>query len=586
MQAPRHILEAVATAGIAVCLLRFGAFELDLKNSELRRGGVLVKISPQQFRVLRWLAEHTGQICSREDIQREIWGSEVFVDFDRSLTVSIAQIRAALNDDAEAPRFIQTVPRRGYRFVAPVEQISEVAAVEPTPPPPPVPTNRWVPALCCAAVIIAGGALAVWYGAAPARRTLIAVLPFENITQRAEDTPIIEGLEDELIGQFGSLQPERLGVIGRTSVRHYKDRHPGLPQIGRELGVDYVIEGDVRRDGARIRISTRLIQVAGQAQTWAETYEREDSHKFELQEEIAARVSAAVARSLFPAVASPSARGHKPDREAYEAFANGRYLQHKNSRTDSERSLGWFEEAGKRDPSYAEPWAAMAHVYVGLALSGSASPADQFEKGRAAAQKALHLDERNAEAHNALAEVCFWRDWNWKEAELHFQRALAINPSFAQAHHDYASYLVATGHAEAAVAALRRAVALDPLSPRVNVDAGWVLLQAHHFAEAIAQAKRALELEPGLAQATACIALAERDERAYRSILDRGERASHFHRAMAYAGLGRKDEALAALQSSYEQRDVMMPLINTEPAFAGLHRDPRFRAIVGKMGLP
>jgi TolB-like protein/DNA-binding winged helix-turn-helix (wHTH) protein/Tfp pilus assembly protein PilF len=588
----------VASAGIEVVLLRFAAFELDLKNNELRRGGVLLKLSPQQFRVLRWLAEHSGRICTRDEIQREIWGSEIFVDFDRGLNVCIAQIRAALNDDSEAPRFIQTVPRRGYRFIAPVEQITEMPVPQPAAtiasPALPVPLKRRGLALAAVILVSLAAAILLWKGVSQNHRTMIAVLPFENVTQRSDDAPMIDGLEDELITQFGALQPELLGVVGRTSVMHYKDRRPGLPEIGRELGVDYVVEGDVRGAGGRLRISTRLVRVAGQAQTWSETYERDESGRFELQEEIAARVGAAVVRVLFPRTPQTAQTAHVPDPKAMEAFVNGRYLVHNSSRMEADRAIGWFEEAAKRDPAYAEPWAAMAQTYVGLALSGASPAPEALDKARISAEKALGLDDRNAEAHNALAEVCFWRDWDWKGAETHFRLALAINPSLAQAWHDQAFYLVATGHAEAGVAALRRAIALDPLSPRVNVDAGWVLLQAHHFDEAVTQARRALELEPSLGEAAGCIARAElyqgkaspKTRDFYRSLLDRKERTSFYNRALAYAVFGRKDEALRALQTSFEQREILMALLKSEPAFSELHGDARFREIVSRMGLP
>jgi TolB-like protein/DNA-binding winged helix-turn-helix (wHTH) protein len=582
----------VATAGIEVLLLRFGAFELDLKKNELRRGGVLLKLAPQQFRVLRMLAEHSGVICTREEIQREIWGSEVFVDFDRSLNVCVAQIRAVLNDDSDAPRFIQTVPRRGYRFVSPVEQVAETA-VEPPVPPAPATSRRHVMGFCIMGTACAAAAVYLWNATAPAHRTMLAVLPFENVTKHAEDAPAIEGLTDELITEFGGTMPERLGVIGRTSVMRYAGRNSSLPEIGRELGVAYVLEGDVRSEGGRVRIAVRLVKVADQAQVWNETYEREETNRLEMQEEVAAGVSTAVVRLLFPRGASPVPRAHVPGHDAYEAFVNGRYLQHKNQRAESDRAIGWFEEAGKRDAAYDEPWAAMAETYAGQALSGAAPAADALEKARAAAQHALRLNPANAEAHNAVAKVLFWRDWNWSEAQVHFVRALAINPSLAQAHHDYAFDLIVMGHTEAALASLRRAIALDPLSPRVNADAGWVLLQAHHFDQAIAQAKRALELEPHLGEATACIARAEQSQgkrrpemvEFYRRVLERGEQASFYNRSLANAVLDHEEEAMRGLQSAYERREIQMPLAKTEPAFAALHKDVRFRELMRKMGL-
>lgn len=581
----------MATAATGILLLRFGAFELDLRQNELRRAGVLLKLTPQQFRVLRMLAEHPGDVCTREQIQQEIWGDETFVDFGRSLNVCIAQIRAVLNDDADAPRFIQTVPRRGYRFVAPVEQgpaatILPAAAL-------PVSRSRFTIAFVVMVLACVGAAFYLWKSSAPPGRKLLAVLPFENVSRHAEDLPLVEGLTDELISEFGSVMPDRLGVIARTSVSRYAGRTPSLPEIARDLGIDYAIEGDVRNESGRVRIAVRLIKVADQSQLWNETFERDEAARLEMQEELAAAVSTAAVHVLFPKGATLQSRAHIAPHDAYEALLNGRYLLHNNSAADSQRAITWFDEAARRDAAYDDPWAAMAETYAGLAMSGRLPAAAALEKARDAAQHALRLNPSNAEAHAALGKVIFWKDWNWKEAEAHFTRALAINPSLAQAHHDYAFDLIVMGHSEAALASLRRAVALDPLSPRVNADAGWVLLHAHHFDEAIRQAKRALELEPSRGEANACIARAEQAQGKthpetldfYRRVLARGESAGFYNLAQANALFGKNDEAIQALQSAFTRHETQMPLVKTDPAFAALHQSRSFREILRKMNL-
>jgi TolB-like protein/DNA-binding winged helix-turn-helix (wHTH) protein/Tfp pilus assembly protein PilF len=581
-----------------VAILRFGAFELDVRGGELRRSGVLIRLSPQQFRLLRYLAEHAGQICGREDIQREIWGSEVFVDFDRGLNVCIAQIRAALNDDSEAPRFIQTVPRKGYRFVAPVELVAPVEQVTGLAGSAPPPTPQWpgparfrsLAVKATLVLVCAGLAFVVASLWLPEHRTMLAVMPFENLTQRPEDGPAIDGLVDELITQFGGIDADRLGVIGRTSVMRYAGRRPGLAEVGRDLAVDYVVEGSFRSEGDRMRVSVRFVKVADQAQIWSDTYEQQGAGRLEMQEEIAARVTVAVVRRLFPRSPPPVPTAHVPNAAAREAFANGRYLQHKNSRADAERAIAWFAQAGERDPEFAEPWAAMAETYIRQAMSGAVSGNEAFPKARAAAERALRLTE-SAEAHNALADVSFWFDWNWNAARTHFERAIALNPSLAQAHHDYAFYLVAMGRAPAGLASLRRAIAIDPLSPQVNLDAGWLLLQAHRFDEAIRQARRALELEPGLTEANGCIGRAlvyqgkaGPDVMEFYRRLAAGS-GNAYYRALALAVLGQKADALRELEAAYAQHSTMMPLVGTEPAFAGLHEDARFREIARKVGL-
>jgi TolB-like protein/DNA-binding winged helix-turn-helix (wHTH) protein/Tfp pilus assembly protein PilF len=578
----------VTPAGTEPRLLRFGAFELDLRHDELRRGGVLIKLSPQQLKVLRHLAERPGQIAAREEIQREIWGSEVFVDFDRSLNVCIAQIRAALNDDSESARFIQTVPRRGYRFVAPVEAVTGVTNPSAPAAETPKPRLHRRVAIAAAIVLLAGAALLWWMGGGsptPAR-AMLAVLPFDNVTQRAEDAATIDGLEDELITQFGTALPARLGVIGRTSVKRLAEQKAGVAQIGRDLAAAYVLEGDLRSEGARVRISARLVKVADQAQAWSETYEMEGTSRLEMEENVAARVTSAVAAALFPQSPHPARTAHVPSREAYEALVNGRYLQRQRNLGEMARAAAFFQQAGDRDPAYAEPWAAMAETEITLAMvSGSA---DAMDRARAAAEHALRLDESNAEAHGALGAALMWRDWNAGESARHFTRAIALNPSFAPAHHDYAFLLIVTGHAEAGVAELRRAIAIDPLSPRVNVDAGWLFLQAHRYEEAIAHAQRALTLEPGFREAEACIARARfhlgtaspETLRFYQSQLASPD---PYQRAMALSIAGRKPEAIKALQEALAKREMLMTMVGTEPVFASLKNEPGYREIVEKV---
>jgi TolB-like protein/DNA-binding winged helix-turn-helix (wHTH) protein/Flp pilus assembly protein TadD len=577
---PGRYTGRVASVPGAIRILRFGAFELDLENNQLRRGGVLLKLAPQQFRVLRYLAENAGRICTREEIQQNIWGSEVFVDFDRSLNVCIAQIRATLNDDSEGARFIQTVPRRGYRFISPVEPVEIAIPAAPKPP-------RYRIWLGAAVLVLAtcAGSAAIWkLGTAnPPRRTMLAVLPFDAVSGQSADSTLAAGLADELITQAGAVLPQSLGVIARTSSNFYSAHPAGLQQIGRELGVDYLVEGGIRSDTGRVRISARLIKISDQAQVWSESYEQDEAARLDAQQDVAAHITAAIVRALFPS-ARPTLRAHQPKPEAYEAYLNGRILLS----SGFDRALSWFAEAAKRDPAYAEPWAATAVAYAGRALSGAAPPGETLDRARTAAELALRIDADNAEAHNALADVLFWRDWNWSEAQRHFLRAIELNPSMAQARHDYAFYLVATGHPETGVASLRQAIAIDPLSPRVNVDAGWVLLQAHHFEEAVRQARRALELQPGLQEATACIERAQRyrGKRSADTLAPAPQAANPYQRALADAIAGRDSGAIRELQSAYQQRSIMMPLIGTEPAFTKLHSDPHFRELVRSMRLP
>ncbi len=556
--------------------MRFGNFEIDESSEELRQDGELVKMAPRQFRLLHFLARNPGRLVTRAEIQKEIWGEDTFVDFDRNLNVCVAQLRAALGDDSESPRYIETVPRKGYRFLAKVD--ADPAPAEPASLSEPVSAsvlgpagNRPFPAIAALTVlgVLAAGAIIARQVLSPATSpsARIAVIPITSAS--LDDAPFIDGLTAELMSAIGS-QSARISVLGRASVTRSKD-------VARELHPDYIVEGSLRHDGAKTRISVGLTRVRDQVQVWTETFERDKAGSFELQEDVAARVAAGVLRNLFPeehAMARP-ARGVAE--AAYQAYLNGRYMQQK---TGLRRSIPYFEDAIAASPDFAEAHAALAETYVSLGHSGS-SP-DGFTRARPEAQAALRLDPANAEAHNALGNVLFYQDWNWSAAEREFQAAIDANPSFARAHHDQAFFLVAMGRREAALTALRRAMALDPLSVRVNIDAGWLLLQAHHFDDAIVQTKRALELEPGLREAEACQARA-------RALLGQSAPAdatSSFMHAAYLAMGGQSTPSIDALEKAYAEHAPMMVMLQSEPAFDKLRSDPRFQALAAKMRFP
>ncbi|MBZ5601198.1 MAG: winged helix-turn-helix domain-containing protein [Acidobacteriia bacterium] len=557
----------------SAALLRFGNFELDLKNGELRRGGVLVKIPPQPMALLALLAENAGELVARDEIQRRIWGGQTFVDADRNLNVCMAQIRSALGDDADAPRFIRTVPKRGYMFLPPVERVA--------PPSPVIAEPRrlpWIaPAVALGLVAIVAG-IFVWRRPAPEpSRVTIAVLPFES---SSEDASLSDGLTEELISHLGSVQTERLGVIARGSVMRYKSSRPPLRDVARDLNVRYLVEGTIRRSGQRVRVTARLVKAADQAVDWTESYEDDAANLFRIEEESAAHITAAVLGRLFPRGVLKTGIFHVTDRAAYDAYRTARTLENQGSLS---RSLDFFEEAVRLDPRYADAYAGLADACVAMARSG-APPEEMFPRAAKAAASALELNSSSAEAHNALANVRFWFDWNWAEAEQHFRIALRMNPSYAEAHHDFAWFLVAMGRTEEALTSLRRAIELDPFSVRVNMDAGWLLLEAHRFDDAIRQARRALDLSPGLQEAEACIERAQ----SYKGNRAPGPAgaADPYSLALHYALSGDKVRAMRELDHAYESRSVMMPLVKVDPAFTSLRGEPAFEALVAKVGTP
>jgi TolB-like protein/DNA-binding winged helix-turn-helix (wHTH) protein len=569
-------------------VLRFGAFELDTRAGELRRAGALMKLTPQQLKLLQYLVEHAGEVLGRDQIQREIWGNDTVVEFDRNLNVCIAQLRSILKDDSGSPRFIETVPKRGYRFVAPVVTAEKPQLASRLSIP-----GRWMLAACLAVVLSAVVVVLAVRNTPGVSVLRVAVMPFENLTGDPNDEPAVAGLTDELISSFGSVQPSRLGVIGRSSVMRYKTSRPALDQISRELHVEYVVEGTLRKSSGRVRVAARLIRIADQVQIWTDTFEQDESNLFQMQEDSAARIAGAVLQRLFPSSPVTVKVARQRSREALEAYANGRFLQHKGSLADLNRSVSFFEQAIHSDPSFSEAYAAIAETFVARALSGRGAP-DSFARAKAAAESALRFDDSNAEAQNAVANVLFWREWNWAEAERHFNRAIAINPSFALAHHDYAFFLVAMGRTETGLNSWRRAVALDPLSTRVNIDGGWLLLQAHRFEDAIRQAQRALELSPGLEEANACISRARQYQgradpdttKQFRALTENPGNAEPFAYATACALMRENSKALDALDRAYAARSAMMAMIKTEPAFTPLHGDARFETLVRKMRIP
>lgn len=563
---------AVASPAAEASLLRFGVFELDLRQQELRRGGVLIKLSPQQFRALRLLAERGGRVCAREEIQQEVWGSEVFVDFDRGLNVCIAAIRAALNDNSEAPRFIQTVPRQGYRFIAPVEQVIPGGAPSPEPPVRKAKSVLTAVIAVGLAVLAAGAILLL-----PHHAKRLAVLPFENLTGEAGEIPVAAGLTDEVTTALGAADPGRLAVIGRTSAARYA----AGKALMRDLSADYMIEGSVRSEDGQTRVSVRLLETRGQTQIWNHTYQSFGPGRLEFQETVASGVTRAVTAKIFARETRVPAP-YQANPQAAEAYWNGRYLD----RRDPARSVQWFEEAAKRDPRFAAPRAALAERWLTQALTSS-DPGVFFEKARTAAHEAIRIEQRNAEAHATLGAIYFWNDWNGREARRELERALELNASLARAHHDYGFLLIETGAADAGIEELRAGIALDPVAPRVNLDAGWVFLQARRFDDAVRYAKRALDLEPRLEEARLCIARAEIYQgRGKPEDLEKlRTSANPYYRAMAAAIGGDKSGALTALDEAMAAHNIMLAMIGTEPAFDRLRSEPRFRQLQHRVGM-
>jgi TolB-like protein/DNA-binding winged helix-turn-helix (wHTH) protein/Tfp pilus assembly protein PilF len=631
-------------------VIRFDSFELELKSGELRRDGALIKLQPQPFRALAFLADRAGQVVTREEIQLEIWGDETFVDYEQGVNFLIKQIRAALGDDAKAPRFIETLPRRGYRFIAPVERKERNLsrendlAVAPAPdivisPPEAVPDPSAVSAAVSAtqnrtrvfqvaalalAITLPLAVFVIWQGRGkktipPAGKIILAVLPFENLSGDPEQDYFSDGLTEEMITRLGRLQPQRLGVIARASAMTFKKSNKDIARIGGALGAAYILEGGVRREADRLRITARLIQASDQTHLWAGDYDRHVHDALTVQSEVAESIAQSLAVKLLSGPQPSPAQAHIPGPESYDAYLRGCYLRNKWTREDLGKAVGYFEQAVEKDHNFALAYAALAEAWRYLQFFGGVRPQDARAKAKNAALKAVALDESLAEARAALASARFWYDWDWQGAEQEFKRAMELNPSLAGAHHDYGWLLIARERFDEGLAEVKRAQELDPLSPQANVDVGWACIQARRYDEAIAQSRRTMELEPNFAESWGCLmrayqykgmlaeALAEaqsimtrsgasREELAaihqgdaasgMRSVeqwmLNRAKKAaargyvSAYQRATRHAALGEKELALEWLDKAYTDRDPMMALLNTDPAYDRLRPEPRF----------
>lgn len=614
-------------------IIRFGEFELALKSGELRKNGSVIRLQPQPFKVLAFLASHAGQTVTRQELQDAVWEEGTFVDFEHGLNFCIKQIRTALGDDAQSPRLVETLPRRGYRFIAEVENVNGSKVKEPpvgerepeTTPSDAMPhavrssARRILPAGAIAVALLIAGYFGLNKVAAPISKVMVAVLPFENLSGDAEQDYFSDGMTEEMIARLGRLHPQSLGVIARTSAMTYKGVNKDIARIGRELGVDFVIEGSVRRETDRVRITAQLIQVSDQTHLWSESYDRSTGDALKVQSEVADQIARALAIRLLAEKGSDSSHSASP--EAVDAYLRGRYLWNKGDRESVRRSIEYFHRAIGKDPIYAAAFGGLADSYRLLGIHYVMLPAEAYPKATEAAMRAIQLDPQSANAYVSLGTIKFRYEWKWEEAERDFLRAIEINPSLGMAHHDYAWFLVAMERFDEGIDHMKLAQRLDPLSPLANSDVGWVYLMARRYDEAIEQIKRTLDLEPSFGSALACLERAYtlkgqtrealetllkemREDGAsvrdgdpaqsmkslYRKRLERKLAAmktglsSPYSAATICMAAGEREQALEFLERAYNERDPMLVAAKTDPVFDDLRADPRFAAVLKRIG--
>lgn len=450
----RWVVEADRTPPLATrssSIVRFGAFEADLESRELRKAGARVRLQDQPFQILMALLERPGALVSRTSLRQRLWPAGTFVDFEHGLNAAVKRLRTALGDIADNPRFVETMHRRGYRFVAPVETLGAPRPSGNTP--------------VTAATSTAPHA---------DERVRVAVLPFVNLSDDPDQEYFSDGLTEEMIAQLGRVRPDRLGVIARTSAARFKRSGRRIDEIGRELGVAYVVEGSVRQNGRRVRITARLVDARDETYLWTDTYDRDLADWLALQAEVAIEIARALAVELVP----PQTPGAGPcctgQIEAYRAYLKGRFHWNQLSFAGSRRALEHYEQALALDPEFARAHAALARAKVRLVEYWDRPARETLEDARSSAKKALSLDPTLSWGHLALASIGKRVDWDWQAAEMHYQEALRLSPNCEAVHYLYGRFLAAMSRPAEARALAERATEIDPLCLVVTSSQAWV----------------------------------------------------------------------------------------------------------------
>ena len=610
----------------------FERWRLDAGQRLLFQGETLVPLPPKVLETLLLLVESHGRIVEKEELISKLWPN-TFVE-EGSLLRNISTLRKGLGDSQEGrPRFIETIPKRGYRFVAPVQVTGPDVCDSPQGVTPVTSARRanWkIVGGVAAAVAVAVAGWLIWKNlhaseAPRAGKVMVMVLPFENLSGDPEQEYLADGLTEEMITQLAVLAPPQVGVIARASSMKYKQAHKSVAEIGRELGVDYLLEGSVRNDGGRVRISAQLIEVRDQTHVWAQNYDSDLSGVIALQDDAAT----AIAREVQLRIVAPvlAARRRTPaNPQAYEAYLKGRHQWNKRTEEGLKKGLAYFDEALAADPTYAQAYAGIADSYAMLASYAMMEAREAMPRAEAAAKRALELDEALAEAHAALALALFTRG-DWENAETGFRRAIQLNPSYATAHQWYARFLAALSRPTEAWAEAQLATELDPFSTSARINLGFCAYLARHYDQAIEEMNRVLQIAPdqswahlylamsyfgkgmtaeGLAEAVKARPITggrpglvesyghalsghkveARRILSYWEARMQQENVEPLFLAGIHAALGEHDQAFALLDREIHERKILMPLINVEPWLDPLRPDPRFQELLRRLNLP
>jgi TolB-like protein/DNA-binding winged helix-turn-helix (wHTH) protein len=624
-------------------IVSFGAYEFNPHSRELRKEGMRARLEGQPLAILELLLERPGELVTREELQKRLWPEDTFVDFEHSLNAAVKRLRAALNDSADRPRYIETLARRGYRFVAPVggsvaEGQSENKVLLPPEPQAQVAgrhDRRFLLLVMVAAVCVVGFVGWGWrqwrnraaIPAVPPVRSL-AVLPLQNLSGDPSQEYLADGLTEELIGRLANIHGLR--VISRTSAMHFKNTQLSVPEIAKMLGVDAIVEGSVIRERGQVRIHAQLIRGASDEHIWAGEYQREYRSLLALQDEVARSIAARIEVSLTPQERQKLASTHSIDPEAYEDYLKGRYYFNQRTQEPLNKSISFFQQATAKDPSYALAYCGLADAYALLGFRGGFPSKDALLRAKVAALRATELDDTLGDAHASRAFIAETYEWDWATAEREYKRALELNPGDARVHHWYAGYLMYVGRFEEGISEARWARDLDPLSSPVNNALAGRLLASGRYDEAFEQVQKTIQLDPRFAPAHQTLGWAylhngkheEAIQEFQRSLqlsgtddtdllLDLGFayatagnqnearrilaklRALHERGlvpsgsiAILYGALGETNEAFAWLEKAYQERDPQLTYLKAGRRFEPLRNDPRFQRLVHRMGFP
>jgi TolB-like protein/Tfp pilus assembly protein PilF len=562
-------------------VVKFGVFEVNLEDAELRKSGMRQKLAGQPFEVLRLLLERPQRLVTRDELQHRIWPKDTFVDYDLALKKAVNRIREVLGDSAESPRFIETIPRHGYRFIGNID--------------------RDIP-----------------------RFPSLAVLPLENLSHDPEQEYFAEGLTEALTTTLAKIGDLR--VVSRTSAVLYKGVRKPLREIARELEVDMVVKGTVLRAGRRVRITAQLIDANAEAHLWAESYERDLRNVLALQADVARAIAREVQVKLTPLEDAQLAQLRPVDPEAYEAYLKGRYHWSRRTREGYGKAAHYFQQAIAKDRGFAAGYAGLADCLSGLGIFAFVAPADGCGKAKTVALEALEMDRSLAETHASLAWATMWYDYDFETVEREFERAIELNPRYVFAHSWFGYCLGLMGRFEEAFTELKRAIRLDPLSSVTQWALGFVYAMARRWDEAIEQLEKTLEFDANFAwahggHAMACLAksmypaaitsaqkgvqllpgstallttlgevyaAAGKTEEAQTILnqlqeLSKQQYLSPYLLARIHMALGQKNDALCWLETSYETRASWMVFLKTDPQLDGLRLDPRFHDLIRRM---